>query len=101
VSSASFSPVGSAKLGPRVGAKVIGPRVGAVVGGRVGGLVSPTFVGAGVGAAHAHSGSDILRPISNQNSARSTGEFAFARTQYSAGRNAPDPSTVARISCST
>jgi hypothetical protein len=48
---ASLSPVGSAKFGPRVGANVVGERVG--------GLVSPTLVGAGVpvgtgvGAAHA------------------------------------------------
>jgi hypothetical protein len=50
VSIASLSPVGSAKFGPRVGAEVVGARVG--------GLVSPTLVGAGVpvgtvvGAAH-------------------------------------------------
>ena len=46
---ASSSPVGSAKFGPRVGAIVVA---------NVGGLVSPTLVGAGVGtrvgAAHAH-----------------------------------------------
>jgi hypothetical protein len=36
---ASLSPVGSAKFGPRVGAKVVA---------RVGGLVSPALVGAGV-----------------------------------------------------
>jgi hypothetical protein len=45
---ASPSPIGSAKFGPRVGANVVA---------RVGGLVSPTLVGAGVGtrvgAAHA------------------------------------------------
>ena len=51
MSIASLSPVGSAKFGPRVGAEVVGARVG--------GLVSPTLVGAGVpvgmrvGAAHA------------------------------------------------
>jgi hypothetical protein len=45
VSCASLSPVGSAKFGPRVGAKVVVARVG--------GLVSPTLVGAGVGAAPA------------------------------------------------
>ncbi len=39
MASASLSPVGSAKFGPRVGTKV---------GARVGGLVSPTLVGAGV-----------------------------------------------------
>ena len=45
---ASLSPVGSAKFGPRVGANVVA---------NVGGVVSPTLVGAGVGtrvgAAHA------------------------------------------------
>ena len=51
MSIASPLPVGSAKFGPRVGANVVGARVG--------GLVSPTLVGAGVpvgtgvGAAHA------------------------------------------------
>jgi hypothetical protein len=50
VACASLSPVGSAKFGPRVGANVVA---------NVGGLVSPTLVGAGVpvgarvGAAHA------------------------------------------------
>jgi hypothetical protein len=44
VSIASRTPVGSAKFGPRVGTNVVV---------RVGGLVSPTLVGTGVGAAHA------------------------------------------------
>ena len=52
MSIASLSPVGSAKFGPRVGANV---------SSRVGGLVSPTLVGAGVPLVK-HSGCAEMNP---------------------------------------
>jgi hypothetical protein len=39
----------------------VGAYVGAEVGARVGGLVSPGLVGAGVGAAHAHNRTALVR----------------------------------------